>query len=73
MSGPDLHARISAGLERLFELPILGPVTHDTFDALDLEPFLPTIINTLLEKSELTSKDGQLHSRSLISAGPAER
>ncbi len=65
MSPPTLPDLIAA-LKRLSELPVLGPITLETLEALDISAFVSAVFGALVEKAAQTSNDEQLHSFSFM-------
>ncbi len=66
MSDLNLTDALSDAFEGLSQLPVLGPLTLEIWNALDLKFFAGPILGTLVEKAKLTSQDNQLHSFMLM-------
>lgn len=66
MSESNLVGAVSDALRRLSELPVVGPLTFEVWDALDLDSLAQPIFASLIEKAEVTSQDNQLHSFTLM-------
>jgi hypothetical protein len=69
---PPTAPDILAAFKRLLNLPVMGPVTLEIWNALNLGYLQQFVIGTLAEKAELTSQDNELHSGSLIAPFSAD-
>src|SRR5215213_6024500 len=66
MSNPSLSAAIGEALQKLLNLRVLGPITLEVWDTLEIGYLMQTIFGTLINKAEITSQDKLLHSATLF-------
>jgi hypothetical protein len=66
MSNPSLSDAIGEALQKLLNLPVLGPITLEVWDALEIGHLTQTIFGTLVNKAEITLQDKLLHSATLF-------
>jgi hypothetical protein len=62
----DLTSSVVRAFEQLFELPVIGEVTHRVWEALELSIVGSALLGTIVEKAALTAGDGQLHSAMFV-------
>jgi hypothetical protein len=73
MSESNLADAIVGAFERLSTRPVVGPLTVEIWDALDLNSLAEPIFSGLIQKAKLTSQDKQLHSFTLMHLALDER